>query len=211
MSVQIKYKNTAGNLITSQQVQNLDYFDKITFVDDQIKMIESKIRIRNGSRTTISYYLSNSENKQEILNKFTDADKNQNCNISFNKQNFGEFGIWDDEEYSKEGDLRHRGKHTLDSKGRIIFSCGFDLQSNQLLDRSFKSYYLGDDMIFTFTYDNDGSIITITDHEDRFGYYAALDLQQFIEEPMIQDSFFSWNEHPYYHSAYPFLPNSLTI
>ncbi|QNR86040.1 hypothetical protein H9N25_06320 [Pedobacter riviphilus] len=70
---------------------------------------------------------------------------------------------------------------------------------------------MGDDIIFTFTYDNDGSIITITDHEDRFGYYAALDLQQFTEEPMIQDSFFPWNEHPYYHSAYPFLPNTPTI
>ncbi|QNR86039.1 hypothetical protein H9N25_06315 [Pedobacter riviphilus] len=121
MSVQIRYKNIAGNLITSQQVQNLDYFDKITFVDDQIKMIESKIKIKNGSRTTISYYLSNSENKQEILNKFTDADKNQNCNISFNKQSFGDFSIWDEEVYSKEGVLMHIGKHTLDVRGESSF------------------------------------------------------------------------------------------
>lgn len=211
MSVQIKYKNTAGNLITSQQVQNLDYFDKITFVDDQIKMIESKIRIRNGSRTTISYYLSNSENKQEILNKFTDADKNQNCNISFNKQNFGEFSIWDDEEYSKEGDLRHRGKHTLDNNGRLIFSGNFDLQTNQLLYGAFKNYYRLDEAVFTFYYDAEGNVKTIVDCKNIFGYYAAFDLQQFTEEPLIQDSFFPWDEHPYYHFVYPFLPNSPTI
>ncbi|MBO9674364.1 MAG: hypothetical protein J7577_13030 [Sphingobacteriaceae bacterium] len=214
--MQIKYKNSIGSFITDQQVKELNEYNKITYQDNEIKTIESFISSKTKNQTVISYFLDDREDKQVIVEQNTSVIENKSCLIYFNKESKNGFNLWDIEEYNSEGILRFKSKEAYDNKHRLVFMGKFNNDTDILESGSFKFYYLNKyedeykDRLLKITYDEHGDVDVIIDINDHFDYYKAPSLDEFLADDVGQ-ILFPWNEHPYYHSAYPFLPESPNI
>ncbi|MFD2581070.1 hypothetical protein ACFSR6_01115 [Pedobacter vanadiisoli] len=214
--MQIKYKNSIGSFITDQQVKELNEYNKITYQDNEIKTIESFISSKTKNQTVISYFLDDGEDKQVIVEQNTSVIENKSCLIYLNKESKNGFNLWDIEEYNKEGVLRFKSKEVYDNKHRLIFLGGINPITNSLEDRSIKFYYLNEfedeykDRLLRIVYEQNGDVNTIVDINNYFDYYKAPSLAEFLLDTQGQQ-LFPWDDHPYYHSAYPFLPESPNI
>jgi hypothetical protein len=212
MSTQIKYKNILGSFITLQQKTSLTDYKKLTYIYDTLKIIESNVMIEGLNYKTMSYFLDATEDKSTILNRYIDSLNKVKCILYFNKQSSYGFDQWDWESYSYNSELTFRGKEVFDSKGRMIMTCTFDLVTNSLQDRAVKYYYgnqlddENDDNLFQFEYDQDGDLDMVFDVQENFGYIEGIRLETFLANVKLSQVTFPWDQHPYYHSALPYLP-----
>lgn len=214
MSIQIKYKNNIGSFITAQQVQGLTSYQKVTYNNSQLQMIEEFLPIRIGTKKTVDYFMGENDVKTDVIHENINialADSNITkftLVIYFNKQMANGYTAWDWEEYNINNEFRFKGKSTFDNKDRIIFWCSYDIQTNALEPGAFKYYYGGvfddenNDLLLTFHYYEDGTIEQVTDHNDFLGLNDAVD-----EDTLwaYRDKF-DLDDHPYYKSANIILP-----
>ena len=216
MGINIKYKNDMGSFIAEQQAKELNEYSKITYEDGEVKTITEFVKLRTKAQKTISYFLAVGESKIDIVQENTSITDNTSCLIYFNKQTKNGFNVWDIEEYNSEGILRFKSKEAYDNKHRLVFMGKFNNDTDILESGSFKFYYLNKyedeykDRLLKITYDEHGDVDVIIDINDHFDYYKAPSLDEFLADDVGQ-ILFPWNEHPYYHSAYPFLPESPNI
>jgi len=209
MSIQIKYKNDSGFFIPEVQASALESFEKITYLDGAVKYIELTSPTRGGgSRISIDHFMSSGEQMQDILDGY--IGKYTTVCLYFNKQTNLSFTSWDYNVYSAEGVLIGKATIVYDFYDRMIFSGELDLQTEQLKNTSSKIYYnplsTKEEIHYMFAYDKQGNIEWINDfkNDDTWagGYYSN-EFQDIGSDPLID---FVWDQHPYYHSAYPFLP-----
>lgn len=212
MATIIKYANELLNPITESQLSMLQKYNKLIYEDGLLKVIEfyGKTRSINYKRT--NYFLNSSENKNFIIDQFTDSTKNEMCLVYFNKQSLGDYNLWDWESYSMDRVLKLKGKHVFDKNNKIILSINYDLDTNAIKS-AYKYYYENliegemTDHLLRFSYDN-GELDSISDIKSTYGYIQSIDLEQFLADIEFSQVQFPWHQHPYYHSLYPLLPQS---
>ena len=216
MSIIVKYTNVLSDFITEKQANQSDSYSKYIYYDGLLKKIEyyGKARVKTYKVTT--YFLDSSENKDIIIEQFTDSNANFKCVVYFNQQISGSFSLWDREEYTKEGILVFKGKDVFDSNNKMLLSVDYVLGSDSI--KSAYKYYYGNryeselkDRLLEFSYDSTGQLLQIMDVDNNFGYLKSIDIDQFLADTNFSQVQFPWVLHPYYHSLYPFLPQSDTV
>ncbi|MEN0056766.1 MAG: hypothetical protein AAGC65_24020 [Mucilaginibacter sp.] len=212
MSTQIKYTDYFGVPITDLQQSTLVNFKKFTFVSNEIKIIETFEKIENISYLSVKYFIDASENKQDIIQKYVEVNTNSSLTIYSNKEQANGFTLWDWESYEDSLQIAFKGKETFDNKLRTIFNCAFDRSTNLLLLGARKFYYgnqvvsPGDDLLLKFTYDAHGNIDLIFDSNENYGYIEGISSAEFLDDDNLSQGVFPLSEHPYYRSAFPYLP-----
>ena len=212
MSTKIAYKNEFGSDITPEQQSSLNRYDKISYKDNLIKMIESIGKGRNFDRKTIEYFLDITENKNTILQQYTDQSNNVNCVVYFNNQSSNGYYLWDWESYSTIGTLKFRGKTVYDIDHKLIMYCSFDLNTGLLQEGAWKNCYANqsktesEDQLLQIIYDVNGNVASLVDFTGKFGYSKSLTIDEFLADIKFSQVDFPWDQHPYYHSVLPYLP-----
>ncbi|SDP97646.1 hypothetical protein SAMN05428975_4457 [Mucilaginibacter sp. OK268] len=212
MSTQVTYTNELGSIITPQQRNSLTNYNKLTYISGNLKIIESYEQSRNISYRTVRYFMDETEDKNIILQQNSDVTNNASCIVYFNKQETNGFNLWDWESYSKKGHLYFKGKEVYDSQSRLIFTCSFDLVTNQLQDGAFKNYYgnqfenPSDVLLLEFTYKSSGDVDLIFDCNGNYGHTKSISLNEFLADTQFSQQQFPWDQHEYYHAITPYLP-----
>ncbi|MFC0515656.1 hypothetical protein ACFFGT_15660 [Mucilaginibacter angelicae] len=212
MSTQIKYTDIFGRPITEQEQNTLHDFKKMTFISNEIKTIEIFENVGNIGYQSAKYFIDATENKKDIIQKYVDATTNSSLMIYSNKEQANGFDLWDWESYEDSSQISFKGKEVFDSELRTIFSCSFDRSTNSLLKGARKFYYANqvsspaDDLLLKFTYHANGNVNLIFDSNENYGYIKSISLATFLDDTDFSQDVFPWNEHPYYHSALPYLP-----
>lgn len=160
----IQYKNINGNSVTEEQFKMLTEYEIHTYDDstEELKKIET-VRLKREGVTYkwFQYYMDPTENKNAIIQQFTDEVNDFRLGIYLNKQNSFGFIMWDYEGYTSAGILKTKGKIVFDDSERLIFSCSFDLQTNELKSFPYPTkYYYGNSselegLVLRFTYELD--------------------------------------------------------
>jgi len=207
----VKYQNLFGDSLTSQQIVELSDYSKISFKNNNVKIIEYYSLTISGMSTVVSYFMDTEEAKQDILDKYCDPIKHVKCTLLFNKQQIGRYHLWKWEDYSVDKICTHKGEKVYDEKHRTLFSNEIDIRSDTL--KSAQKYYHGNvysgefaDTLLGFNYNSDGSVKYIFDTHEKYGYIRGITLDEFLEDTEFSQELFPWEQHPYFHSAYPFLP-----
>lgn len=223
----IEYKNSNDKTVTAQQFNMLkdgeihDYDD----VTGELRKVENIIYMEKMgiTRKVYEYYLDPSENKNNIIQQYTDVAKNYSASIYLNKQIAFGFEIWDNEDYDKNGVLKFKSKIVYDNQKRIILQVYFDLQTNQIIQHTAyrpTKYYFGTsldtanglpnlELKFTYEFDpNTNQFVTyVKDVNETSGEIHTMNVIEFIE--LFGQAF--WDAHPYYHSLLPLLPTTTNV
>ena len=207
-----KYKNELGQFITQQQIENLEFYDTIFYDEDHIKFIEKySIYAEDDKSVIIEYFLDFDEDKSAIVDQLYQRDKLVESVVIYSvKEVSGNFSKWNYEYFRVDGTVRERGIEVFDAYNRTIFSGSLDLNTNTLLDGSSKNYYNDlsaeeSEPFISFTYHADGTVNWVIDNEELY-YIKGVSLEEFLANSEYSQVDFPWNNHPYYHSTYPFLP-----
>lgn len=200
-----KYYNGYFEEITEQEADQLDEFYIKYFLDGKLKKIED-ITPKYFIGT---YYLDDTENLQSKIQEFCVQGGQRWIFHTKESSSFG-YSLWNWVDIDKTGAIIFKGKRVLDSKNREIFNCSIDLSSNQMR-RATKRYFKGEDTepILLFEYNDQNSLSYILDRKDSWGLGGGWPMDK--EELIIMDArvgAFPWDEHPYFHSAIPFLPET---
>ncbi|MBP2616437.1 hypothetical protein [Chryseobacterium jejuense] len=208
MSLEKKFYNQYFQEITEKQASQINDFYIKYLLDGKLKKIEditSKYFIG-------TYYLDDTENLQSKIQEFC-VEAGQRW--IFHTKEFSSFGysLWNWVDIDNTGAIIFKGKRVLDVKNREIFNCSIDLSSNQMR-RATKRYFKGDDTepILLFEYNEQNNLSYILDRKDSWGLGGGWPMDK--EELIIVDTnvgLFPWDQHPYFHSALPFLPTSNSI
>lgn len=209
MATQKKIYNIYGNEINKIQLSSLSDYSLKTIVDNKLKMVE---HFEDKLLADGEYYLEDNENIDDLIQEYC-INKKQRWYFHFNKQTSGIFTLWDWKAINSDGIAYFKGKRVLDNKNRKVFYCQLNLETEEIKGEAIKIAYQNihddenTDILFKFKYNADGSLFRIEDpNEIYFDKVMGSKPQDFIDDIDIQ-AFFSWNEHEYYHSALPFLPN----
>lgn len=212
MTIQTKYTNDLGITVTDQQLSTLRSYKKITIDTGVVKMIERFWKTDDMTFKIVNYFLSKTENKQEIVERFSDIENDISCRIYFNKQSQNGFDLWEYEEYTRTTEIVFKGKEVFDSNNRMIFSANFDLNTGALLLGATKIYHSGisdnplNDELLMFSYKEDGSVDLIYDSQEEFGYIKGIYLDKYLADTQFSQVDFPWDQHTYYHNVLPYLP-----
>ena len=219
MATEIKYTNRYNKLLTPQQLEQTEDFVKQTYIDGILKMTEENDRtIRNNKKIKrISYFLDDAtEDKNTIATQLCSIEENASCAIRYNKQTANDFTLWDVQYYDIDGvTLGLRGQEVYNSQERIIYSSSFDEQTGQLSSAT-KVMYANetmndwDDRLFDFDFifnpDSGELELSISDVNHRYYWLMPKDINvQFVQSQGY------WDNHPYYHSHLPVLPQTPII
>ncbi|KMQ69491.1 hypothetical protein [Chryseobacterium koreense] len=208
MSTEKKYYNEFFKEITEQQVGHLNNYYINHVINGKLKKVEDI----SPNFFMGEYYLDSNENLQE---KIQELCINQNQRWIFYTQEASAFGftLWNSVDIDKIGNLLFKGKHVLDNLNRRIFGCSIDNVTG-IRERSSKTYYNdnGDTPLLRFSYKADGSISYMSDVQDTWGLDGGwpMDVAELIAVDQNVGAF-PWDEHPYFHSAEPYLPTSAVI
>ena len=203
-----KYTVIYGNVLSSLQVKTIARYNKLIYIDDTLKRVENYNLNRSSSPVFFNYYLNENEDKHSVLQQHLKV----NCLIYFNKQSSNGFNLWDWEEYAPAGELKFKGKKVFDNMHRKIFYCSYDLATNELEEGACKYFYANkveseyEDMLLRFRYKSNGEFDEAVDIHDNFDFFKPLSLDMFLANMQYFQEDFRWDQHPYYHSVYPFLP-----
>ncbi|WP_316768704.1 hypothetical protein [Pedobacter frigiditerrae] len=217
MSTIIKYTNTNGENITSQQLSNVKDYDKKLYIDGVLKRVETYF---DGELNYGTYYLSLDEDKQGIVSEFSTIWRD--VEIYFNTLTFGDFTSKDWEVY-RDASIVLKGKTIFDNQNREVARQIVDVNSLEVKSTE-KTFYLtsygsftNEDDIprfgeFNFYYNADSTEIKVhinlPDYE--FGDYIISSNQDIFDDPWISP-LFEWIDHPYYHNALPLIPDNSTV
>lgn len=214
MATVIRYTNISGSQLTKQQVSNTEDYKMEEYIDGVLKRIDVYYdnKIDNGI-----YYLASNEDLQTVLVNLSETWRFSF--IYFEDQFFGNFKLKDWEIYEATV-LIIKGKTVYDELNREIAIQYLDIDSLEVTSTN-KIFYLPDfgdfentdDMPrfgqFEFYYSTDSSKLKVEVNLHGFElkeYYITNDrniLQHFLIAPI-----FSWDDHLYYHSAMPLIPNT---
>jgi hypothetical protein len=210
--MEIRYTNLFDESITSQQKDALDRYYILHYDAGQLKIREQVIKHRGQTFRYVTHYLGQTEDKEAVLHDAINLQKYDKCIVYFNRQSANGFSLWDKETYNKESNLIFKGKEVFDSLNRTILNAYFDLNTNMLKAGARKFFYTDkyandfENILFEFSYMSDGSMHTINDLHDTYGYRKGIYLDDFLTDEWYSQHIFPWDQHPYYHSVYPFLP-----
>jgi len=135
MSTSTIYKNKSNITITPQQAQLADSYTELNFVDNQLK---TKINIRNKEVFGATYYMSQNENLNDVLQNL---DQELEWYINLNKETINGYIIWESRAIS-DGNLTedfNKTVYTVDDK--VISAFSYD--SNGSITDAIKFFYLG--------------------------------------------------------------------
>jgi hypothetical protein len=199
-----KYYNKFFEEITEQEADQLDELYISDFVEGRIK---KKDHI-SPDYFMGEYYLDATENIQEKIQELCIEGGHRWVFYTQEAAAFG-YTLWNWEDISKEGEIKFKGKSVLDSKSREIFNCSTDILTHQM-EEATKWYYDSNDiLLLTFNYNSQNKMTHAYDKQDTWGLDGGWPMDK--EELIIVDErigAFPWNEHPYFHSAVPFLPET---
>lgn len=147
----------------------------------------------------------------------------------FNKLKINNFTTWDVESYTNQI-CTGKAKVAFDNRGRKLASQNIDVTTLAIMETE-KYYYLDnlgpfsefqpviDNGVFEFYYNYDAYdpgdvfvVINLLLHQDASGggYIIDDDENVFLEDEMLA-SVFNWQSNPYYHSAEPLIPISISM
>ena len=190
MSTFINYTNAYGEFVSSQQLYNLNYFEKHYFVDDLIKKKEFYI---DGFLSKLSYYTSNEENLIDLIELF----KNTKVTFYSNKISYGQYNQYESLVYDKNV-LTNKSLLIIDGLEKIICEKKVNILDNTVIQYE-KYFYENDELIYLFQFKNDGSLRSIIHFDDLNGteeFYH--DSQKALE--------FDWTNLSYYKTGEPIIP-----
>jgi hypothetical protein len=203
--------NTSGDLITTQQMSSVADYNVYTFNEsDKLKTIQ---KFKNFELLSQEYFLDASETITEVVAKMV-MGSNIRWALYTNPQTSGNFIQWDCIGYKNNGELSFQNISVIDEKNRPILSARINPTTNAMVGFS-KKYYYGNqidnylaDMLLIFDYNTDGSLSEIYDINNNWGYnWKGLDETRFKASIIAQD--FIWDDHPYYHTLTPYLPEGV--
>lgn len=208
MATEKIFNNIYGDQINKIQLSSMSDYNIKTIIDNKLKMIE---RFEDKILTGGDYYLGENENKIDLIQDYC-INKKQNWYFHFNQQISGVFTLWDWEAVDENGNIYFKGKRVLGNKNRKVFYCKLDLETNELKGVPVKIFYQNiyddenKDVLFKFYYKDDGTLYRVEDpNENYLDKIVGAKPQDFIDSSYIQ-AVFPWEDHPYYHSALPYLP-----
>lgn len=216
MATNIIYTNETGSVLTEQQVSLLTSYTIITYEDGNIKKTERTGMGKGNIYRSVQCYLDPTEDKDEIIQSYSDG--KTGLTIYFNAQSQNGFTQWNSEGYAPVGTLKSKGISVYNSENWVILSCSLDLNSGDPIAGGIKNYYGNhspnqfDDRLLQFDYNADGSLDSITDFNDTYGFNdGSVQLDYFLSYMQSIQQDFSWNQHPYFHSLTPYLPDSTDL
>ncbi|MFP9113690.1 hypothetical protein ACLI1A_07090 [Flavobacterium sp. RHBU_3] len=208
MSTVIKYTNNDSEQISLQQIMLLKSYNKETYVNSELKLVERLQVSRKTSETYVvsgEYYLSNDEDLQTVIDQHLPLARD--WHFYYNKQSNSNGDIFWEYLFYEYGLLNEKGKLVLNSDNLLLSFCKVNIDTNQITDKR-KNFY-GDINIYqrsnykypylTVFYYQDNSVSEIYIDDEDFS------LNDFLLDPYAD--IFVWNDHPYYHSFDPMLPN----
>ncbi|MCX2431036.1 hypothetical protein [Pedobacter sp. GR22-10] len=223
MSIIIKYKNLSGEQITSQQAQNIkDYYFKEEY--DGNLDLRKRISYDQGEIFHVIHYLKNDEDFNNAI--IYSSNQYGGGGFYFNKQIINGYTSWDIESYENMTKV-DKAKKICDATGRTIAYQKIDIHTNEIINTK-KYFYLDglgsffseappipDNGRFDFSYDDPdlepGEIFVVINlmlymDVGGGGFNIGAEENIFFESPELA-SVFTWEDHPYYHSASPLIPN----
>ena len=199
-----KYYNRFFEEITEQEANQLDQFYISYFVDGRIKKTDHI----SPNYFMGEYYLDATENIQEKIHELCIEGGHRWVFYTQESAAFG-YTLWNWEDIGEKANLKFKGKQVLDSKNREIFNCSMNISNGQM-EEATKKYYNNDDvLLLTVDYDSQNKMTHAYDKQDTWGLDGGWPIDK--EELIIVDAHigaFPWDEHPYFHSAIPFLPET---
>ncbi|GGI29554.1 hypothetical protein [Pedobacter mendelii] len=226
MSTTIKFTNSYGEQISSQQAESIEYYLREEYEDDF--GLRKKIRYNKGAVVGTTHYLKNSENPNDlIINSLAGSDSR---GFYFNKQIINGYTIWDIESF-KDAEKIHKAKEVWDSKNRTLAYQQIEIHSNAVIGTR-KYFYLEDlgpyfseapsipdNGVFEFDYNFSGLepgeifvVINLMLYMDVGGGGFNINPEEniFLEDSRLA-SVFTWLDHPYYHNATPLIPTNQSV
>lgn len=227
MYTEIKYKDVCGKLTTPQSEQAVDLYCAEYYINGALKRVDTYNS--NGTVCDGDYYLSEEESVEQVLSEFASI---WECSCLYmNKQIIRNYVLMDSVYYV--GMVKNStGKVVFDNMGREIamieidknglessFSKTFHVPSeyiideNPLVSRIGRHFYNSFDILefgtFEFRYsDSKGNVevlVNLPGFEDDIYYISKGDS---IFDHWKLKPIFQWEEHPYYHSRAPFIPDT---
>ncbi len=222
MSIFIKYENSDGQEISRQQTFQTDYYTKVFYTD--------------GQRTLVEYYYDQKLDgcgcylaaDEDLPSKLNELSKKYDV-IEINREHrfyarYVEY-IW--EKYV--GLVKTaEGKQVLDKHYREIAYQALDLPTGKTTALT-KTYYISEEVLKNFS-NEDGLpqfgtiefiyyyagtpnsylrvLIKLPGYEHKD--YSISEEQNIFSDPYLK-GVFSWENNPYYHEAFPLLPNCRII
>ena len=211
MAITVKYLDDYGVNITEQQCSILEGYSKITYIDNVIKKKEEFWHSRRfGESKFVEYFMARSENKQDVLKAYSDS--KTSCFLVFNDRSQNGFTQWDFEHYTKAGILKWKGNRVYDSAQRLVMYCDLDANTETFLNGAkilYDNWFSNESshILARFEYDYAGNLIHVADPEIRLGDGDLMTLDYFL----MAAPDFLWEQHPYFHSLTPSLPDSPEI
>ena len=214
----MKYKSAFGEELSWQQVEltNSDYSQE-QYLDGELKRIDE---FESGQVAYGSYYLSELENVQTVLNELSAVWETAEMFIS--KEITGDYTTRNWELYQGIEKI-NSGQNVYDSNNREIASQKIDISTGEITSVK-KTYYLetfgsfidsGDVMDFgTIEFDyiyqlqipgQIRIIVNLPGYEIKEHYVS--EKKNVLLEPLIREIFI-WEDHPYYHSSSPLIPST---
>jgi hypothetical protein len=136
MSTTIKYKNNSGNFITIQQSQQLESYEKHTFINNELKKIE---RFSYGEFGLGSLFLDSGETYNDFLSS---SEQNNYWLVYSDREEIDGFTIWKRVGLLDGNTQAEYSKVVKDNLGRDIAIKYFD-ENDQAISGCIKWYYLG--------------------------------------------------------------------
>ena len=212
MNTIIKYTNLLGQTITEEQMLSLKEFNKLTFIDGLLKIKEHHIESSKiGKCVEFCYFLSGIEDKNVIVQQYTNQQLNHRCTVYFNEYFENGYTLWDKEGYSNAGILKRKFKEVFNQDRKMIMQLKLNIENNNVIEAE-KYYYKNqiqtelDDLLLEFEYDDKGQLTYIKDVNEFYGYIWQIDLKTFLEDIQFSQIDFPWDKNTYYHSLYPLIP-----
>lgn len=208
MSLEKKFYNQYFKEITEKQASQMDDLYIKYLLDGKLKKIEDI----NADYFIGTYYLDDTENLQSKIQELCVQAGQRWIFHTKESSSFG-YSLWNWVDIDNTGAIIFKGKRVLDLKNREVFNCSNDLLSNEMR-KATKRYFKGEDTepILQFEYNNQNNLSYILDKKDSWGLGGGWPMDK--EELVIVDAnvgLFPWDQHPYFHSALPFLPTSNSI
>lgn len=196
MAIEKKYRNDHGQEITDSQARAIGDFYIQTIVDGVVKTEES---YSDNILFSFIYYVDSNENLADLVAQYSLKPNIVGFRREIQSQNG--YKVFEHLGYLK-GQPDGKIITVEDSNEKIICTRWIDINTDSI-DYSEKSYYNQNGIErYLFTYDNNGSLVSISDQEETYGglYTGA----------SIAELNFDWTALEYYQAAEPLIPGIIT-
>lgn len=194
----------------------LTNYRAITYEDGAVKTIEEFGLGTDGNSMFVQYFMNPSENKSDVIASYSGG--NTGLEVYFNSQSQNGFTQWNWEKYAPDGTLKLKGFIVFNSKNWEVMVLPLNPNTGTMFLIGYKCYYGNvfpnqyDDLLLKFDYNAEGSLKSVSDFNDTYGFnQGELSADEFIAYMQSIQQDFSWDQHPYFQSLTPYLPNSTDL